>query len=178
MLGGFRVKASKAFVASAFTVLEPSHHVRKPELATWGSWKESEVLGLRSQPTARSVAVTPSQSRANRPASLKGNVRSASMVLFSPCVLTDSLRPHGRQHARLPSATGCSSCCTVVLISRASKVLLRILQARFQQYLNRELPDVQAGFGKGRGTGDLPACCGAEGSRSSWVLPKCPPTES
>ena len=168
MLGGFRVKASKAFVASAFTVLEPSHHVRKPELATWSGWKEGEVLGLRSQPTARPVAITPSQSRANRPAGLKGSVRSASMVLFSPYVLLDSLRPHGRQHARLPS----------VLISRASKVLLKILQARFQQYVNRELPDVQAGFGKGRGTRDLPACCGAKGSRSSWVLPKCQPTES
>ena len=41
---------------------------------------------------------------------------------------------------------------TVVLISHASKVMLKILQTRFQQYLNRELPDVQDGFRKGRGT--------------------------
>ena len=40
------------------------------------------------------------------------------------------------------------------LISHASKVMLKILQARLQQYLNRELPDVQAGFSKGRGTRD------------------------
>ena len=40
------------------------------------------------------------------------------------------------------------------LISHASKVMLKILQARLQQYVNRELPDVQAGFGKGRGTRD------------------------
>ena len=40
------------------------------------------------------------------------------------------------------------------LISHASKVMLKILQARFQQYVNRELPDVQAGFRKGRGTRD------------------------
>ena len=40
-------------------------------------------------------------------------------------------------------------------ISHASKVMLKILQARFQQYMNRELPDVQAGFRKGRGTRDL-----------------------
>ena len=40
------------------------------------------------------------------------------------------------------------------LISHASKVMLKILQARLQQYLNRELPDVQADFGKGRGTRD------------------------
>ena len=43
---------------------------------------------------------------------------------------------------------------TVILISHASKAVLKILQARLQQYLNRELPDVQAGFGKGRGTRD------------------------
>ena len=41
------------------------------------------------------------------------------------------------------------------LISHASKVMLKILQARLQQYVNRELPDVQTGFRKGRGTGDL-----------------------
>ena len=41
---------------------------------------------------------------------------------------------------------------TIALISRASKVMLKILQARLQQYVNRELPDVQAGFRKGRGT--------------------------
>jgi len=41
---------------------------------------------------------------------------------------------------------------TIVLISHASKVMFRILQVRFQQYMNHELPDVQAGFRKGRGT--------------------------
>ena len=43
---------------------------------------------------------------------------------------------------------------TIALISRASKVMLKILQARLQQYVNRELPDVPAGFRKGRGTRD------------------------
>ena len=47
-----------------------------------------------------------------------------------------------------------SNYCTVVLISHAGKVLLKILQARLQQYMNYELPDVQAGFRKGRGTRD------------------------
>ena len=46
------------------------------------------------------------------------------------------------------------SYCTIVLISHASKVMLKILQARLQQYVNRELPDVQAGFRKGRGISD------------------------
>ena len=43
---------------------------------------------------------------------------------------------------------------TIALISHASKVMLKILQARLQQYVNRELPDVQAGLRKGRGTRD------------------------
>ena len=43
---------------------------------------------------------------------------------------------------------------TIALISHAVKVMLKILQARLQQYMNRELPDVQAGFRKGRGTRD------------------------
>ena len=46
----------------------------------------------------------------------------------------------------------CSNYRTIALISHASKVMLKIIQARFQQYMNRELPDVQAGFRKGRGT--------------------------
>ena len=52
------------------------------------------------------------------------------------------------------NAKECSNYCTVALISHASEVMLKILQARLQQYVNRELPDVQAGFRKGRGTGD------------------------
>ena len=48
----------------------------------------------------------------------------------------------------------CSNYCTIALISHASKVILKILQARLQQYVNHELPDVQAGLRKGRGTGD------------------------
>ena len=43
---------------------------------------------------------------------------------------------------------------TIALISHASKVMLKILQARLQQYVKRELPDIQAGFRKGRGTRD------------------------
>ena len=46
----------------------------------------------------------------------------------------------------------CSNQCTIALISHTSKVMLKILQARLQQYMNRELPDVQARFRKGKGT--------------------------
>ena len=48
----------------------------------------------------------------------------------------------------------CSNYCTIALISHASKVMLKNLQARLQQYVNQELPDVPAGFRKGRGTRD------------------------
>ena len=52
------------------------------------------------------------------------------------------------------NAKECSNYCTIALISHASKVMVKILQARLQQYVNRELPDIQAGFRKGRGTRD------------------------
>ena len=52
------------------------------------------------------------------------------------------------------NAKNCSNYCTTALISHASKVMLKILQVRLQQYVKCELPDVQAGFRKGRGTRD------------------------
>jgi len=55
------------------------------------------------------------------------------------------------------NAKECSNYHTIALISHNSKVMLKILQARFQQYMNHELPDVQAGFRKGRGTRDQTA---------------------
>ena len=52
------------------------------------------------------------------------------------------------------NAKECSNYCIIALISHTSKVMLKILQASLQQYVNRELPDVQTGFGKGKGTKD------------------------
>ena len=52
------------------------------------------------------------------------------------------------------NAKECSNYCTIALISQVSKVMLKILQARLQQYVNRELSDVQAGFRRSRGTRD------------------------
>ena len=52
------------------------------------------------------------------------------------------------------NAKECSDYHTIAFISHANKVMLKIYQARLQQYMNRELPDVQAGFRKGRGTRD------------------------
>ena len=63
------------------------------------------------------------------------------------------------------NAKECSNYHTVALISHASKVMLKILQARLQQYMNCERPDVQAGFRKGRGTRDQIA-------NIHWVIKK------
>ena len=64
------------------------------------------------------------------------------------------------------NAKECSNYQTIALISKASKVRLKILQARFQQYMNRELPDVQTGFRKDRGTRDkLPISIGSSKAR-------------
>ena len=59
------------------------------------------------------------------------------------------------------NAKECSNYRTIALISYASKVMLKILQARLQQYVNWELPDVQVGFRKGRGTIKLPTSVGS-----------------
>ena len=56
------------------------------------------------------------------------------------------------QSQKKGNAKECPNYYTVVLISYACKVILKIIQARLQQYMNRELPDVQAGFQRGRGT--------------------------
>ena len=53
------------------------------------------------------------------------------------------------------NAKECLNYCTIALMSHASKVMLKILQARLQKYVNHELPDIQGGFRKGRGTRDL-----------------------
>ena len=63
------------------------------------------------------------------------------------------------------NAKECLSYHTIALISYASKVMLKILQARIQQYMNHELPDVQTGFRKGKGTRDQIA-------NISWIIEK------
>ena len=63
------------------------------------------------------------------------------------------------------NAKECSNYHTIALISHTSKVMLKILQVRLQQYLNHELPDVQAGFRKGRGTRDQIA-------NMCWIIEK------
>ena len=77
-----------------------------------------------------------------------------------PAQLENSAVATGLEKVRFHSnpkerqAKECSNYCTIGLISHASKVMLKILQARLQQYMNCELPDVQPCFRKGRGTRD------------------------
>ena len=63
------------------------------------------------------------------------------------------------------NAKECLNCHKIALISHASKVMLKILQARLQQYVNSELPDVQAGFRKGRGIRD-------QTTNIHWIIEK------
>ena len=66
------------------------------------------------------------------------------------------------------NAKECSNYHTIALISHANKVMLKILQARLQDYVNRELPNVQAGFRKGRGTKDqMPTSAGSSKKQES-----------
>ena len=79
----------------------------------------------------------------NRPAKLE-----------NPAVATGLERSVFIPSPKKGNAKKCSNYRTVALIAHASKEMLKILQARLQQYVNRDLPDVQAGFRKGRGTRD------------------------
>ena len=73
--------------------------------------------------------------------------------------------PEEGQHQRMFKLPQNCTHCIIALISHASKVMLKILQVRLQQYMNQELPDVQAGFRKGRGTRDQIA-------KNSWIIEK------
>ena len=86
----------------------------------------------------------------------------AVKVLYSTCqqIWKTQLWPQDRKRSvfipipKKGNAKECSNYRTIVLISHASRVMLKILQARLQQYVNCELPNVQAGFRKGRGARD------------------------
>ena len=72
--------------------------------------------------------------------------------LENSAVTTGLVKVSFHSNPKKGNAKECSNYRTIALISHTSKVMLKILQARLKQYMNRELPDVQAGFRKGRGT--------------------------
>ena len=108
---------------------------------------------------------------------------SNHLILYCPLLFLPSTFPSIREFGKLSSghrtgkgqfipipkkvnAKECSNYCTIVLISHAREVMLKILQARLQLYVNRELPHVQAGKGrKGRGTRDIIA-------NICWIIEK------
>ena len=79
----------------------------------------------------------------NMPANMENSAVATSLELVS-----------FHSNPKKGNAKECSNYCTVALISHASKVMLKILQTRLQEYVNRKLPDVQAGFRKDRGNRD------------------------
>ena len=85
-----------------------------------------------------------------------GDLPDSGIESGSPTLQADALpsEPPGKPIPKKGSAKQCSNYHTIALISNASEVMLKILQARLQQYVNCELPDVQAGFRKGIGTRD------------------------
>ena len=88
-----------------------------------------------------------------------------SANLESSAVATGLEKVSFHPNPKKSNAFECSNYCTIALISHASKVMLKILQARLQQYVNHELPDVQAGFRKSRRTRDLIA-------NIHWIIKK------
>ena len=91
-----------------------------------------------------------------------------------PALQADSLsgEPQGKSIPKKRNAKECSNYSTIALISHISKVMLKILQARLQQYMNCELPDVKARFRKGRGTRDQTANILLYHQKSKRVLQK------
>ena len=85
--------------------------------------------------------------------------------LESPAVATGLEKVSFHSIPKKSNAKECSNYCTISLMSHASKVMLKILQARLQQYVNCELPEVQAGFRKGRGARD-------QISNIRWIMGK------
>ena len=88
----------------------------------------------------------------------KDEKRKLNMPICQQILKTQQWPQDWKRSVFIPVAKGnakeCSNYRTIALISHASKVMLKIIQARLQQYLNCKLPDVQAGFRKGRGTRD------------------------
>ena len=86
--------------------------------------------------------------------------RAADFILGDSKIISQQWPQDWKRSVFIPipkkgNAKECSNYCKIALISHTSKVMLKILQDRLQQYVNHELPDVQAGFWKGRGTSDL-----------------------
>ena len=88
-----------------------------------------------------------------------------SANLENSAVATGLEKVSFRSNPKKGNAKECSNYCTIARISHTNKVMLKILQARLQEYVNHELADIQVGFRKGRGTRDQIA-------KTCWIIEK------
>ena len=112
------------------------HHYKQRE---WRWWNSSWVISNSQRWCCESAAL-------NMSANLENSLMATGLEKVS-----------FHSNPKKGNAKECSNYCTIALISQASKAMLKILQARLQQYMNCELPHVQAGCTKGRGTRDQTA---------------------
>ena len=124
---------------------------------------ESDILECKVKWALGSIAMNRASGGDGIPVELFPVLKDDAMkVLHSTCqqIWKTQLWPQAWKRSvfipipRKGNAKECSNYCTIALISHASKVMLKILQARLQQYVNHEFPHVQADFRKGRGTRD------------------------
>ena len=123
---------------------------------------ETDILGCEVKWTVGSISMNKASGGDGIPVELFQILKDDAMKLHSICqqVWKTQQQPQDCKRSifiSIPKKGNdkeCSKECTVAFISDASKVVVKILQARLQQYMNHELPDVQAGFRKGRGTRD------------------------
>ena len=132
---------------------------------TWTTHLEPDIMDCEVKGALRSITMNKASRGDGIPAELFQILKDdAVKVLHSICQQiwkTQQWPQDWKRSVFIPiqlqkkgKAKECSNDHTIELISHASKVMLKILLARFQQYVNQELPDVQAGFRKGRITGD------------------------
>ena len=123
---------------------------------------ESDILECEIKWVLGSITTNKASGSDGIPAELFQILKDAMKVMHSICQQiwkTRQLPQDWKRSVFIPipkkgNTKECSNYHTIALISHASKVMLKMLQARLQQYVNRELPDIQAGFRKGRGTRD------------------------
>ena len=122
---------------------------------------EPDILECEVKSTLESITTSKASGGDRIPIELFQILKDdAVKVLHSKCQQIWKTQPQDWKRsvfipiAKKGNAKQCSNYRTIALISLSSKVMLKILQARFQHCVNRELPDVQAGFRKGRGTRD------------------------
>ena len=144
--------------------MKPSHPLSSPSPSAVSlsqhqglfQWVSFFALGGQSIGVSASASVLPMNIQDWFPLELTGLISLRSKGL-SRAFSNTTVQKHQSVFIPIPkkgNAKECSNYHTVALITQASKVMLKILQVRLQQYVNQELPDVQAGFRKGRGTRD------------------------